>query len=392
MRLRHSFFLFSAAVWSFCAGSLPGQAPVFRAQEIDTQIQIGYGLAIADVQGDGKPDILLADKTQFVWYENPTWKKHVIAENLTVKDNVCIAARDLDGDGKCEIAVGAEWNPSDTVGSGAVFYLVAPEDRTQKWEAVKLHAEPTTHRMKWVQREKGRYDLVVVPLHGVGNKSGEGAGVKILAYQKPADPKTGSAWTTQEISNEFHLTHNFDVLKDGGEEEELLVSGKEGWKQLKQGKEIWPTVEEFAQPADSGLKGVGEIRRGRLGDESFVATIEPMHGNSVALYRKRDGAWKREVLDDSLQDGHALGCGDLLGLGKDQIVVGWRAMANKVGRVGIKVFVPDADGQKWSAHPIDDNTMACEDLVLADLNGDGKLEVIAAGRRTQNVKIYWNER
>ena len=31
----------------------------------------------------------------------------VMAENLTPKDNVCIAAQDIDGDGKCEVAVGA---------------------------------------------------------------------------------------------------------------------------------------------------------------------------------------------------------------------------------------------------------------------------------------------
>jgi hypothetical protein len=34
--------------------------------------------------------------------------------------------------------------------------------------------------------------------------------------------------------------------------------------------------------------------------------------------------------------------------------------------------------------------MACEDLVLADLNGDEKLDIIASGRRTKNVKVYWN--
>src|SRR4051812_6066341 len=86
-------------------------SPKFRAVEIDSKIEIGYGLAIADVDGDKKPDILLADKKQIVWYRNPTWEKFVIAENLTKLDNVCIAAADLDGDGKAEIAAGAGWNP-----------------------------------------------------------------------------------------------------------------------------------------------------------------------------------------------------------------------------------------------------------------------------------------
>jgi len=40
---------------------------------------------------------------------------------------------------------------------------------------------------------------------------------------------------------------------------------------------------------------------------------------------------------------------------------------------------------------VDDGGMAAEDLTVADLNGDGKPEIIAVGRATANVKIYWNE-
>lgn len=372
---------------------------MFKAEDIDTKIEIGYGLAVADVQGDGKPDILLADKTQIVWYENPTWTKHVIAENLTKHDNVCIAARDIDGDGKCEIAIGAEWNPSDTVNSGAVFYLIPPTDRTQKWEPVKLHAEPTTHRMKWVKRSEGRFDLVVVPLHGKGNIKGEGVGVKVLAYQKPANPK--DEWKTEVICDDMHMTHNFDVVPriDDPQREAVVIGGLEGlttalWDGEKpQSKH---TLEHYSYKPE--LPGFGEVRLGRLGQNKLmVASIEPMHGNTLAFYMigngKDEGTTpQRSVLDDTLADGHALAVGDLLGLGRDQIVVGWRAMQSSTEKVGIKLFIPNNEaGTEWRLYLIDDDTMACEDLVLADLNGDGKLDIVASGRRTKNVKVYWNE-
>lgn len=374
--------------------------PRFRPQQIDGDIQIGYGLAIADVQGDGKPDVLLADKTQIVWYENPGWQKHVIAENLTEKDNVCIAARDIDGDGKCEIAVGAQWNPSDTVNSGAVFYLIPPQDRTQKWEPVKLPHEPTTHRMKWVRRGEDRFDLIVVPLHGRGNQGGQGEGVKVLAYHKPANPK--EAWRTELVSGDLHLTHNFDVIPTGSPHEDILIGGREGWSHL-DAANGWQPVPGFGMRhvEEDDLKGVGEIRLGRLQTQTvpFVATVEPMHGNQLVFYTvsQAGGAGRefyvnRKVLDDTLADGHALACADVLGLGNDQILVGWRANASRLASVGIKLFVPkDGAGNEWASHPIDDNTMACEDLAVADLNADGKPDIIAAGRRTKNVILYWNE-
>ena len=182
--------------------------PAFRAVEVDAKIEIGYGVTVADVNGDKKPDILLADKNQIVWYENPGWQKHVIAERLTTLDHVCIAAADIDGDGKCEIAVGAGWNPSDTVNSGALFYLIPPADRAQRWEPVALPHEPTVHRIRWVKNADGKFDLVSVPLHGRGNKPGpgEGVGVKILALKKPANPK--DPWITELLNESLHKTHN----------------------------------------------------------------------------------------------------------------------------------------------------------------------------------------
>lgn len=371
--------------------------PQFREEVIDTEVGIGYGLALADVDGDGKTDILLADKDVIVWYQNPSWKKHIIAEKLTEKDHVCIAARDIDGDGKAEIAVGAQWDPGDTVSSGAVFYLVPSEDRTQRWKPIQLTHEPTTHRMRWVRNAAGKYDLIVAPLHGRGNKAGQGDGVKILAYHKPADPT--QPWNTTLVHDSMHMTHNFEVVpSSAGEAEDLLLGGKEGIVRLTPGEKGWKE-QWISRHNTPELPGVGEIRWGAFsGGQPFIATIEPMHGNQVVLYTPptdgpKNGTWVRKVLDDTLVDGHALACHDYLGINNRQIAVGWRAH-HKIGtRVGVKLFyTTKEDGNGWQQQLLDDNTMACEDLMGTDLDGDRDTDLVAAGRRTKNLKIYWNLR
>jgi hypothetical protein len=114
-----------------------------------------------------------------------------------------------------------------------------------------------------------------------------------------------------------------------------------------------------------------------------------MHGNQLTVYPVDSGS--RIVLTDGLNQGHALGVADLLNTGEKQVVAGWREPDSQK-KVGVKIFISqDKNGTRWSDHWIDENGMACEDLQIADLNGDGKKEIIAAGRASHNLKIYWNK-
>lgn len=366
---------------------LPAAEPKFESQVIDDKVAIGYGLAIGDVDGDKKPDILLADKKQFVWYRNGDWKRFVMVDNLTESDNVCIAARDIDGDGRVEVAVGAQWNPSetsDTVKSGAVFYLIRPKDPTQSWRPVRLHHEPVTHRMRWVKTSADRHQLVVLPLHGRGNNGGEGKGVRVFAYEMPANPE--KPWKLRLIDESMHMTHNLDVVPDKNGET-VLIGGKEGIKAFKYDGRKWVTAN--GKPWVVEGKSFGELRS--TGPGKLIAGIEPMHGTELTVYSlELANALQRSVLTDNLNQGHALALADLLGDGSQQVVVGWRE-PNKQSKVGIKLFVRSKNNSgAWLDYWIDDNGMACEDLQVADLNADGKADIIAAGRATKNLKIYWN--
>ncbi len=366
----------------------------WRAEEID-KIEIGYGVQLTDVDGDGKTDIVLADKKTIQWYENPKWTKHVIARDLTQRDNVCVTARDIDGDGKCEIAVGGQWNYRETLKDGAVFYLIPPKDRTKMWKPVKLYNDPSTHRMHWIRAQGNEYRLAVKPLRGRGSVNGDGNGLRLLEYIMPEDP--AGDWKYDVICEFMHLSHNFHVVNwDDDKEEEMIIAGKEGVWHLDRQKVGWKATqltENFA----------GEIRDGMLPNgKRFIATIEPKHGNVSAVYAepsKKGDLWQPlKVLDKALKDGHAIACADYLGVGSDQIVVGWRAMNDNPGVPGpkipgIKMFTPlDKEGSQWRDTKISAEEVAVEDIKVADLNNDGKIDIVVAARQTKNLVVFFNER
>jgi hypothetical protein len=430
--MKQSFFHIPAAM-GLALSAAQAAEPKFERQTIDSAITIGYGLAIGDVDGDKKPDILLADAKQFVWYKNPTWEKRVIARNLTPpRDHVCIAAQDIDGDGKVEIAVGANWNPgetSDEEKSGSVHYLVRPATPDEEWKPVRLPHEPTVHRMRWVAVGKNKWVLLVAPLHGRGNANGDGDnGAKFQAYLPGADPAKAQDWKITTLTDEMHITHNFDTIsrntllprlpKDQGEDlaadaDLVILGGKEGISGLfplaadedngsggdkdKDGGVDWNCEQADIEEADkkqSPFAGAGEIRFFLPKSGLGMAAIEPFHGPNLVYYQYsfEEDKFTRWVIDTSFNQGHAVACADLLGLGEDQIVAGWRE-PNKDKKVGIRLYWREkpADGAPWRSAWLDENQMACEDVKTADLDGDGKPDVIAAGRATKNVVIYWNK-
>ncbi len=264
--------------------------------------------------------------------------------------------------------------------------------------------------MRWIKLEDGTWGLVVLPLHGRGNRDGEGDPVKVLLYQPPVplnDP--AGQWKSSVIANQIlHMTHNFQVMPESGRGRKvsILIASREGLAHayLDPKKKIpmigWSVTSWAAglsingKPVEPtpGFQGAGEVRVGKLPDGSpLTATVEPMHGTDLCIYPH---PMRRTLLTNKLVEGHALACGQFIdGSPGDQIVVGWRGTVNDpASSIGLSIWVPlDTKGDKWSETVIDLDGMACEDLQLADLNGDGKLDIVASGRRTHNVKIYFNE-
>ena len=384
----------AATLYALTLGVTQAAGPAFRTQVIDSSISIGYGLATGDVDGDGKKDILLADAKEIVWYRNPAWEKKVIASGLTQRDNVCIAARDIDGDGRVEVAVGAQWNPGETNNdkeSGAVFYLQRPAKDGDAWTPVQLPHDVTVHRMHWIQEGPGRYVLAVLPLHGAGNTAGSGPRtVRLQISRPPAKGAAEAAWTTEWLDTGLHITHNFDLRRKAGtEHEELLIGGREGlvmaWPEDNGWKlDALPLREEG--DAASRFSGTGEVR---FGNEETISAIEPFHGPALTVMQKNPATrtWERSLVDKSFNQGHALAWGTFPGVKNPCIVAGWRE-PDAAGQFGVRIY--SREKETWQQTEVSGkNSMACEDLRVEDLDGDGQAEIVAAGRATKNVVIYW---
>ncbi len=391
----------------------------FETQELDPHVgNVCYAVTTADVNGDQKPDVVAVTEEAVVWFQNPTWQKHEIIRGKTERDNVCIAAHDIDGDGQIDFALGAGWRPADTAGASTLQWL--GRDQQGAWQLHPITcAEPTVHRIRWGDvTGDGKPELVVVPLQGRGTKApnwGNGAGVKVLIYSIPTNPASPD-WPVVVADDTVHTIHNFQLINlDNDPAQEILLAGWEGvfllnrtaagdWERTKIG--------EGYQAPELPNKGASELKIGRLPTSApVIATIEPWHGRQVVLYEPTNwspdaplaalfagGLWNRRVLDDGVIWGHAVWFADLDGVQGDELIIGQRDprtddTAPKGPGVWVYQFTKPAAGELPKAQKvtIDNGGMACEDALAVDLDGDGRIDVVAGGRATHNVKIYWNK-
>ena len=273
--------------------------------------------------------------------------------------------------------------------SGAVFYLNPPRTARRNGKPSRCRTCRRFIGCGGCRAPGGGFELLSVPLHGHGNKNGEGEGVPIMTYRKPADPR--QPWTTNTLAKQWHKTHNFDPRR----ERPFGSAAKEGIF------EIGRAVSEDAHCANwrrttsaaSGKCASGKsAARSRSSPPSSRCTepISPFHAAAQSTRpRVRSGSAASSIpRSPTATRWRAATCSASAAIKSSSAGARWGSKA----KVGVKLFTPLAnDLKEWRTTLVDDNGMACEDLCLADLNGDGKLDIIAAGRATKNVKIYFNE-
>jgi len=371
----------AAAIVSGARQAGDSLAAGFIAHTIDTSLSGGYQVVVADLNRDGKPDLLAvaSGMKDLLWYENPGWTRHVIASAINQPINA--AVYDVDQDGIPEIALAHEFSNVYARSLGVVSILTHQGDPASPWSIKEIDRVPTSHRLRFVDiAATGKKVLVNFPLIGPRAVAPDYRDRVALLMYRPGE------WKREVITDaEEGVVHGIlPTVWDGGRES--LLSASFLGVYLLQFNGHWsrsPVVK--GSPADWPKSGSSDVTVGHLGTERFLATIEPWHGNEVVVYRQENGAWKRHVIDESIADGHTINAADFDGDGSDELVVGERQ-----GRHSVYLYrVTNAAQDTWSRQVLDDG-MAAAGCAVADLNADKRADIVCIG--AANLRWYEHQK
>src|ERR1035437_2686013 len=187
-------------------------------------------------------------------------------------------------------------------------------------------------------------------------------------------------WKRELISRDLHgVLHGIFITDwDGDGRDDILTAGFEGIHLLRNTGTGWKMSEiNHGDQSPWPKCGSSDVTVVRTKQGRQLAAIEPWHGNQVAIYGEQQGKWQRKIIDSSLEDGHTVVAADFAGDGEQEVVAGFRK--------GHTVVLYRNDGKGgWTRNLVDDHITAAG-CAVADLNGDGRKDLVCIGSVTANL-------
>jgi FG-GAP-like repeat/FG-GAP repeat len=312
---------------------------VFRAE----------GVAVADVNKDGKMDILNGE----FWYEAPDWKPHEIRKPGDYGDgshgysqSFACWADDINGDGYPDlVVVGFPGAPA--------HWFENPRGGTGHWKQHEIWHSACNETPQYVDLFGDGKHVLLMGYQQKGRDAGQ------MAYFTPGNDPT-KTWEMHPISEvgtprEYKITDETLKKLTAAKVDEKVV------EKLRALKDQQSQRGPFYAAVD---KALDKKERAALGNHLEGTAVVPGSERQIPGTNRFD---------------HGLGIGDVNGDGKQDVIVtgGWWEQPAKV------------DGKTpWTFHP-GRTSDACADMYALDIDGDGKPDLLSSSAHGQG--IWWHK-
>jgi hypothetical protein len=380
------------------------------------------GVAVADVNKDGKIDVLNGE----YWYEAPDWKPHELQPPADFKDGLanysrvfCCWAEDINGDGYPDLIVIAF--PGEPC-----YWMENPKGQTTTAEGKPLHWKKHTIWDSACNETPQYADLfgdgkreLIMGFQPKG-KSNEGQ----MAYFTPGSDPT-ALWemhpisepstppkiengkpvpgTGYEIRGTQRFSHGLGVGDINGDGRKDVICTDGWWEQPEKpdGKTPW----KF-HPANLGPAASDMFVYDMDGDGKADVISTSAHQFGIWWHKQRpsekggDPTFQRiDLFPKLVSETHAAHFVDIDGDGRPDLVTGkrwWSHGKNEPGSdapASIYWFKntkgPDGIAQ-FTPMLIDDDSGIGTQFVVADINGDGLLDIVSSNKK--GVRVIVQER
>lgn len=377
--MRVIYFLFLAAITLHNTCEAQSHPATFKKQVVFTKPAdyISEGVAIADVNKDGKKDLMAGT----FWFEAPSWKMHEITdpEIHTIE------------------------------GYGNSFLNFSLDVNQDGWQDMVLLGFPGNEAL-WYENPKnipGHWKRHVI-YHSVGNESPAFADVdgdgkpdiicndskeKKVIWISPPINKGDTNWTAYTISSDTLIaTHMFthglgygDINGDGRKD----VVVRSGW---------WEAPEDRKQPnwkyhpADLGeeCSQMYVLDLDGDGDSDVISASAHQYGIwwHEQIQTADSKAWKTHEIFKEFSQTHGMALADINGDGQPDLITGkrfWAHMGHDPGEREPRViywfeFKPGKE-PKWIPHLIDNDSGVGLHIPVEDMNGDNLPDIAISNKK-----------